>query len=261
MLYSPMEKPRAAHDMLVSLNGMEMYCAIHGEGKPIVLLHGYTGSGADWDLIFKAPPRGYCWIVPDLRGHGRSTNPSGRFTHRQAAADVIALLDHLGVERCKAIGMSTGAKTLLHVATAEPERVSAMVLVSGAPYFPPSAREFMASFDVDRLTEREWKLLRQRHVHGDDQIRALYRQGRDFADNEDDMHFTPQELGGITAATLIVHGDRDPIYPIAIPLALYRAIPRASLWIVPDSGHVPIFGEHAAYFARQAIAFLRREPG
>ena len=97
----------------VILNGIEMYFESHGEGQPLVLLHGGSGVGANWNLIFREPPIGYRLIVPDLRGHGSSTNPSGEFTFRQSALDVSALLDNLGVKSFKAIGMSLGAKTLL----------------------------------------------------------------------------------------------------------------------------------------------------
>ena len=127
----------------IALNGMDMYVTLRGEGEPLVLLHGGGGVGAHWDLIFGQPPAGYQSIVPDLRGHGRSTNPAATFTFRQSALDVFALLDQLGVERFSAMGMSLGAKTLLHVATQQPSRVEAMVLVSAAPYFPEQARAIM----------------------------------------------------------------------------------------------------------------------
>jgi pimeloyl-ACP methyl ester carboxylesterase len=93
----------------IPVNGMEMYYEIHGAGEPLVLLHGGTGAGVNWGLIFKNAPVGYRLIIPDLRGHGRSTNPSGGFTFRQSALDVFAMLDHLGIEKFKASGMSLGA--------------------------------------------------------------------------------------------------------------------------------------------------------
>jgi len=80
----------------IPINGMEMYYEIRGAGEPLVLLHGGTGAGVNWSLIFKNAPAGYRLIVPDLRGHGRSTNPSAAFTLRQSALDVFAMLDHLG---------------------------------------------------------------------------------------------------------------------------------------------------------------------
>ena len=68
---------------LVSLNGFEMYYEVRGEGEPLLLLHGGMGIGNDWRHIFAADPDGYRVIVPDLRGHGRSTNPAERFTFHQ----------------------------------------------------------------------------------------------------------------------------------------------------------------------------------
>src|SRR6185436_4482041 len=117
---------------------------VRGEGEPLLLLHGFTGSGDDWKHVFPVWPNGWRLVVPDLRGHGRSTNPSRQFTFRQAALDVLELLDRLGLERVKAIGMSAGAKTLLHMATTQRERLEAMVLVSAAPYYPQEARALMA---------------------------------------------------------------------------------------------------------------------
>lgn len=239
------------------INDFEMYYAARGEGEPLLLLHGGSGIGADWQHVFPTDPPGYRVIVPDLRGHGRSTNPSRRFTFRQCALDIVALLDALEIETVKAIGMSMGAKTLLHLATAASGRVDAMVLVSATPYFPQPMRAVAARFDADTLSEAEWAALRQRHVHGDDQIRALYEMTRGFAASYDDMAFTPPLLATIRARTLIVHGDRDPLYPVELAIELYRSIPNASLWVVPDGGHGPIFGALAPHFAQTALAFLR----
>ena len=138
----------------IDVNGFTMYYEARGEGAPLLLLHGGTGVGADWRHVFPADPDGYRVVVPDLRGHGRSTNPSRQFTFRQSARDVAALLDHLGLARVKAIAMSMGAKTLLHLATADRDRVEAMVLVSATPYFPPQVRAAMAQFDADRCRRR-----------------------------------------------------------------------------------------------------------
>lgn len=192
---------------------MEMYYETRGEGEPLVLLHGGGGIGANWDPIFKELPKGYWLIVPDLRGHGRSTNPSLVFSFQQAALDVYAMLDLLGIERCKAIGMSLGAKTLLHMATQQPSRIEAMVLVCAAPYFPEQAREIMRNLSSENRSEAEWQQMRQWHKHGDDQIKALWRMGNAFKDNYTDMNLTPPYLGSINAHTLIVHGDRGSVVP------------------------------------------------
>src|SRR5947209_8041220 len=121
----------------IDVNGCSLHYDDRGAGAPLLLLHGGTGIGAHWQQVFTAgDPDNFRVIVPDLRGHGRSTNPSGAFTFRQSARDMFALLDRLGVERVNAIGMSAGAKTLLHMSTQQPARIDAMVLVSATPYFP-----------------------------------------------------------------------------------------------------------------------------
>ena len=196
-------------------------------------------------------------IAPDLRGHGRSTNPSDALTSADVARDVFALLDTLGIDRVKAIGMSGGANALLHMATRQPSRVQAMVHVSGTPRFPDQARAIMRTMTAETRSEAEWAEMRERHRHGDDQIRALWKYVRGFADDRDDMNFTATTLSRITARTLIVHGDRDPLYPVELAVELLRGIPNAALWVVPNGGHGPIFGEQAAPFVRTATAFLR----
>jgi len=252
-------KTTASTGKTIPINGMEMYYETRGEGEPLVLLHGGGGIGANWDLIFRELPGGYRLIVPDLRGHGRSTNPSLGFSFQQSALDVFAMLDLLGIERCKAIGLSLGAKTLLHMATQQPRRIEAMVLVSAAPYFPEQARAIMRQFSSEKKSEAEWQQMRQWHKHGDDQIRALWRMGNAFKDNYTDMNFTPPYLSTIKAGTLIVHGDRDPLYPVHLAMQMYEAIPHSYLWIIPNGGHGPIFGDMADLFVKTALAFLRGE--
>ena len=109
----------------------------------------------------------------------------------------------------------------------------------------------------DSLTEQDWEVLRRRHPGGDSQIKALLANTQAFADSYDDMNFTPPFLSTIQARTLIVQGDRDPLYPVEISVEMARAIPRASLWIVPNAGHGPIGGDRWPEFVKTASAFLR----
>jgi pimeloyl-ACP methyl ester carboxylesterase len=245
----------------VSVNGVDLAYRVHGEGEPLLLLHGFLGSSADWAHVFDVDDlaRRYRLILPDARGHGRSTNPTGAFTHRLCAADVRALLDHLGLARVKSVGLSLGGGTLLHVATEDPDRIQAMVLVGAPSYFPVQGRAFMATFsdrDEDH-PEPERRELRARHVQGDEQIRALWRIARGFATSYDDMAFTPPLLATIRARTLIVTGDRDGLYPLEMFVEQYGAIPGAALMVIPDGGHHAVFGAARPDFVRAALAFLR----
>jgi pimeloyl-ACP methyl ester carboxylesterase len=213
----------------------------------LLLLHGMTGEGKDWRHVFDLEllSKSYRLIIPDLRGHGRSELPAEAFpfTHRQCAEDVRSLLDHLGVKTTTfAIGLSLGGNTLLHLATTavdHPARVEAMVLVASTPYFPESARAIMRSSTSDN---------------------ALHtKQFRGFAEDVDDLSFTPARLARIQARTLLVNGDRDPLYPVSMLFGMRDAIPRSSLWVIPEGGHGPIFGEQRDAFARTAIRFLKGE--
>jgi pimeloyl-ACP methyl ester carboxylesterase len=239
-----------------SVNGIEMYYEISGEGAPLVLLHGFNGSGQSWKSLVTDYAKNYRVIVPDLRGHGRSTNPTNQFTHRQSALDVYALLDKLGIRQFKAMGISTGGMTLIHMATQQPARVDAMVLIGATIYFPEQARVIMRRSTPESLTEKDLERAREIHKNGDEQIRALRNEFYNFKDSYDDMNFTQPYLATITALTLIVHGDRDQFFPVEIPVEMYRSIPRSYLWLVPNGGHVPI-REHAVEFTRLTLDFLR----
>ena len=242
---------------LKTLNGIELYFELHGTGEPVLLLHGFSGSSQDWAAVASDWSRDFQLIVPDLRGHGRSSVLSTPFRHADAAADILGLLDHLNVNTCKGLGVSGGGNVLLHMATRQPKRVEAMVLVSATPYFPAQARTIMRQYR-DRLPPEQWEVLRRRHPAGDTQIESLLASTTAFADSYDDMNFTPPYLSTIQARTLIVQGDRDPLYPVELSVEMAKAIPRSSLWIVPDAGHGPVLGARWPEFLKTAAEFLRR---
>jgi pimeloyl-ACP methyl ester carboxylesterase len=242
--------------MIETLNGVRIYFEVHGAGEPVVLLHGFSGSSQDWSSAAAQWNESFRLVVPDLRGHGRSGILLSPFRHDVAASDVIALLDHLGIDSCKGMGISGGGNVLLHVATRQPERIKAMVLVSATPYFPAQARPIMHAFP-DSLPEVHRDFMRRSHPGGNAQINAILASTRAFADSYDDMNFTPPYLSRIQARTLIVQGDRDPLYPVELSVEMARAIPKSSLWIVPDSGHGPVLGERWPEFLNTAAHFLR----
>src|SRR5579862_2608101 len=244
----------------VQLNDIEMYYETEGFGEPLLLLHGGTGCHENWAHAGRDQfVREYTLIKPDARGHGRTTNPQKTITHRQCALDIFALLDHLGIGKCRAIGLSMGGNILLHMATLEPERIGAMVAVSATMYFPEQARTIMRQIPVaGEQTPEAWEMMRKSHKLGDEQITALWDWTREMKDSYEDMNFTPPSLSRIKASTLIVYGDRDPLYPVEMAVEMYRAIPRSALWVVPNGGHGPVFLDAALPFAQTALAFLRR---
>ena len=239
---------------MIEANGMELHFDTHGAGEPLVWLHGGMGHGPDWQYIFKEPPAGHQLVAPDLRGHGRSTGASSTYSFKQSALDVFALLDELRIDRVKIVGLSGGGITALHMATIEPARVAAMVVVSAPRAFPAQARAIQRVFSEAMLSEADRARMRQRHQR-EGQLETLFAQVHAFADSGD-PDFTPEQLATVTADTLIVFGDRDPLYPVSLAVELRQAIPRSWLWVVPNGGHGPVFGSAAPLFVETALAFF-----
>ena len=251
--YAPKQAGTRGH--AVQINNMEMYYEEYGAGKPLVLLHGFGGCARNWHPFTAALSERHRLIVVDLRGHGHSTNPENRFTHRQAASDVFLLLEKLGVAQFSAMGMSSGGMTLLHMATSQPRRIDAMVLISATSFFPEQARAIMRRASFGTMPQEVREMYRECATRGEEQIRQLIAQFNAFYENFDDMNFTAQSLSTITARTLVVHGDRDNFFPVEIPVSIYRAIPNAALWIIPGGDHVPIY-DSTVPFTATALRFL-----
>lgn len=236
--------PSSAQDagndfQFVDTNGMRMAYRVQGAGDPLLLLHGFGDTDAVWDPIVTELASDYRVILPHLRGHGQSTNPSGEFTHRVAAQDVLGLLDALGIERVRAAGHSTGGMTLLHMATTAPDRVSAMAVLGATTYFPEQARQMMRMLSPDSMPPGYRQEMARNHG-SEERADELMRQFSAFQDSYEDMNFTPPLLSTISARTLIVHGDRDMFFPVTIPLGMYDAIPEAYLMVLPNWGHAAI---------------------
>jgi pimeloyl-ACP methyl ester carboxylesterase len=250
------QSEEATKGQVASINGMKMYYEIHGEGEPLIFLHHFNGSSQMWHPFVAEFAKHYRVIIIDMRGHGRSTNSTDQFVHSQSALDIFALLDQLKIDQYAAVGASSGGMTLIHMATQQPARVESMILVGATSYWPEQTRaQNRQSKDED--WGWDWEVLRQRHLHGDEQIQALVDQFYNYKDSYDDMNFTAPYLSTITARTLIVHGDRDKFFPVSIPIEMYTSIPNAYLWIIPNGGHLPILDDSAEPFTKTALEFLR----
>lgn len=251
--YAPKHPSPKGHS--VQISDITMYYEEYGAGKPLLLLHGFGGCTQNWYPFIASLSAHYRLIVADLRGHGYSTNPQNRFTHREAASDVFLLLEKLGINQFSAMGMSTGAMTLLHMATSQPGRIDAMVLISATSHFPDQARAIMRRASFNTMPPPVKEMYRECAKRGEEQIRQLITQFNAFHENYDDMNFTTESLSTITARTLLVHGDRDNFFPVEIPVSLSRSIPDAVLWIIPGGDHVPVY-DTTIPFTSTALEFL-----
>lgn len=241
---------------IAEINGFEMYYETLGEGEPLLLVHAGLATVRMWDPFVEELAKHNRLIIPDLRGHGRSTNPSGELSFRQCAKDVLALMDHLKIEQASGVGASMGAMTLLHMSVMQPERIKALVLVGAGPYIPAECRARLGKYDADSYPVAGWAQLRMAHPQGDEQIRGLLNFLASLAEDYEDATFTPPHLATIRARTLIVHGDRDYCFPVSLAVEMYEAIPDSYLWVVPNGEHVPITGRRAELFNKTVAEFL-----
>ena len=224
-----------------NVNGVKLYYETKGSGDPLILLHYFSGNHTSWkqDMIDTLSKQ-YKLIIPDLRGHGLSSNPTKEFTHGLVAQDVYALMDKLGIKQARAIGASTGAMTLLHMAALDSTRIQAMILIGGTPYFDDQYRNQVKSITTWETFPTNWlRGWKKRHTQGQEQLDMLLSQWRSMAFDHDDMNFSPSKMAKIKCPTLIVHGDRDRYFNVNMALEMYEAIPNSFLWIFPNGGHLP----------------------
>ena len=226
---------------VIKINETDLYYETHGQGKPLLILHGFLGSSAGLAETFDQLTQAYQLIIPDLPGHGHSTSHKDRvFTFKRVADDLLCLLEQLNINCIDAIGLSGGGNGLLHMASQQPQRFQSLALVSATAYYPEQARNLMRQFYLSEENQTEWLDLLKIHHFGKEQVQRLIEQARCFSEDYTDMNFKADRLSTISAKTLIMHGDRDPFYGVESSLDLFHSIPNSSLWVVPNGGHVPL---------------------
>ncbi len=241
----------------VHVNNYELYYETCGHGEPLVLLHGFGACIKTWYPFFSELAAHYSIIAIDLPGHGKSTNPTAVFSHQHAAKIVLQLLSTLAIESFSAMGISSGGMILVHMALLEPMRIKGMVLISATTHFPDAARAIMRNASFKTMPSEVINMYRTCASRGDEQIMLLINQFNSLAATTADVYFDSKQLASIKAATLIIHGDSDKFFPVSIAYTLYRAIPNASLWVIPNGEHVPIYDESVPFINR-SLQFLQK---
>jgi 3-oxoadipate enol-lactonase len=237
-----------------------LYYQEYGAGDPLVFAHGFTSAGDTWIDTVPAFSDHYRVIVPDLRGHGRSTGARDTISFVRFGTDLAALLDHLGVEHAHLVGHSAGgfAVPVPRDAAARPRpdpdghRRDARL--------GRASRQRLRDLATDKKADSGWtaeQVRRHGSTHGEDHGRVLLDMLFAMAADPEALPFQPMDLAAITRPTLVVHGDRDWLYPIEHAVALYRTIPQAELAVVPDSDHGPN-SQHPDIFVRLLVDFLSR---
>ena len=125
----------------VATNGIFLNVEVTGDGPIVLMLHGFTRDARAWEPVLPALD-GYRVVRVDLIGHGKSDAPEdpSRYTMAHAVEDLTALLHHLSVDKYALVGYSLGGRVGLHLATAAPERLWALVIESASPGIEDAAQ-------------------------------------------------------------------------------------------------------------------------
>ncbi|MEK8132861.1 alpha/beta hydrolase [Paenibacillus filicis] len=114
--------------------GWSMSYTEQGSGHPLVLLHGFCGSGAYWDQVVPLLDAHFRVIVPDLRGHGTSGSPDESYSMEKLAGDIEALIDELGTEKAIVLGHSLGGYVTLALAERHADKLRAFGLIHSTAF-------------------------------------------------------------------------------------------------------------------------------
>lgn len=238
----------------VEVNGINLHYRVVGKGSPLLLLHGFSTTGAWWNSLIEDLATRNTLIIPDLPAHGRSSRHYGPYLFVQVAQDLFALMDHLDINEFNAIGHSAGGQILLHLATKKPSRVKSMILVSSAHRMSDEARDVLAQWpDIEDNPPALQEYWQRSHSGGDEQIRSLIRDLRRLSNYNENVEFTADQLIEITARTLIIVGDGDVFAPLNLALEMRQAIFDSSIWVVPSQAHSPIWPDWGGSSDARAI--------
>jgi len=261
----------------IRVNDIEMNYELHGEGEPLVLIMGLTGSLEGWRPLVPAFAREYRVLIFDNRGAGLTDKPAGPYSMPMMADDTAGLMDALGIESARVYGISMGGMIAQELALRHPQKVKALVLgctTPGGPNSsPPSKETVEALVSIGSLGLEEGLEIVLRLLYTEEFI-AKYREPlREMTLNSFDLrtprhaaqaqraaidaHDTYDRLPQIRAPTLVIAGGKDELVPSANSPILAQRIPGAELVMYPKARH-GYLGENAAEATAAVLDFLRR---
>ena len=220
------------------VHGIKMYYEVHGEGRPVVLLHGGTSTiQASFAEQIPVLARNHRVIAIEQMGHGHTGDVAGReLSYEGMTEDTAALLVHLGIQNADVIGWSDGGQLALRLAFTHPELVRRVVASGvGLGADTPQMQQAMRALSADRWSAQVRDEYARVSPDGPqhwpvffDKVRTMWA--------KPSWGISEQELGKIKASVLIVGGDRD-FTRVEETTRIYRMIPGARLAILPGTDH------------------------
>lgn len=243
----------------VDSGGERIYYEMWGDGaETLILGHGMGGSHAVWYQQVPFLAARYRVVTWDQRGFGRSTGISGELGPGPAATDLARLVDHLEIERAHVVGQSMGGWSALGFAIEHPDRTGSLVLAdTTGGIFTPEIRSRLTEYGrqvaagppPDRLPLGHHPAVGTQLLDEDPAQSFLYSQLGSLTTPPPPTTIIPMLLatdqtdlaGEVTAPTLFVVGEHDPIFPPAMIETAAGFIRGSGVAVVENTGHSPYF--------------------
>ncbi len=231
----------------VQVGDISMYYETYGKGEPLILLHGGYGSSEMMGGMIEAFSKKYKVIAVDSRSQGRTTDSDEKeLTYAQMALDVNGFMDKLQIKKAKFVGWSDGGDIALELALIHPEKINKAVIM-GANFTGEVSGVFIGVDTTwkmdpnDPLFAKTKKELAkyistyERMAPDKSKIASAKKKATDNAYNNPKI--TLSQLNSIQVPFLVMAGDHD-MFTIEHTITLYKNLPQASLYIVPDATHI-----------------------
>jgi pimeloyl-ACP methyl ester carboxylesterase len=263
-------------ERVVALDGVELTVFEAGiGGRPLLLVHGYTGRAQDFEDYFdRLASAGWHVVAPDLRGHGSSGKPTHEADYSLDifAADLLALVDEIGFEHFVVLGHSMGGMIAQQFVLAHPDRIDGMILMdtshAGLEVDPvlvefgvevartqgiDAVADVMATLEDDPLANDAYKRMVAEDpayaARSDRNLRAV--SPAMFASILQQMSQVPDRLdalASVSAPTLVLVGEQDTPF-LDASRRMAEIIPGARLEVLPGGGHSPQYEAPEAWWA------------
>lgn len=232
----------------VILNGKKTYYQVYGSGEPLLLLHGYGQSSKYWRSFITDYQEDFEIYLIDLQGFGKSDSFDPDWSIYSVAQNLNDLVEYLGLDSVKAIGLSYGGDVIFQLATINLSMVKSMITIGAIGSWNGTDNpEYIEYFSYNNQENLGWV---RGHQTSESQFRAII----DYFANYN-VSLSENELQNIQTKTMIVLGDNDDI-PLEEVARVRKNLPNSDLWILPNTGHLAHEGKNREEFLRVSKAFL-----
>ncbi len=237
----------------INLNNINIYYELHGEGAPLVMIHGLGSSTRDWEYQIDFFKKQFKILVFDLRGHGKTDKPETPYTVDLFASDAAALIQHIFPQGANVVGHSLGGMVAFQLTLDHPELVNTLTILNSAPavIFPTIKSQLyfhLRSFDVRffGMKHISTQLAKMLFPYPDQaNLRQTFIER--WCENDPKAYLNSlkafrgwtvmHRLPSLTCPTLIITADRD-YTPVTFKEFYTRMIPNAELVVIKNSGHI-----------------------